>query len=54
MPEIGGKVKVDARRDEDIDFSDLPEQDETFFKNAVLKMPQPKVAVTLRLEHENE
>ena len=44
--------RVDALRDEDIDFSDLPEQDEAFFKNAVLKLPQPKVAVTIRLDQD--
>jgi uncharacterized protein (DUF4415 family) len=44
--------RVDALRDEDIDFSDIPEQDAAFFKNAVLKMPQPKVAVTIRLDQD--
>lgn len=44
--------RVDAQRDEEIDLSDLPEQDEAFFRNAVLRLPQPKVAVTLRLDQD--
>jgi uncharacterized protein (DUF4415 family) len=39
-------------RDEDIDTSDIPELDETFFKNAVLRLPQPKASVCLRLDRD--
>ena len=39
---------LDARRDKDIDFSDIPEADENFFKNAVVRLPQPKVSICLR------
>jgi uncharacterized protein (DUF4415 family) len=39
---------LDARRDEDIDFSDLPEQGEEFFATAELRLP--KKAVCIRLD----
>jgi hypothetical protein len=38
--------KIDSMADEDIDFSDVPELDETFFKNAKIVLPKPKVPVT--------
>ena len=37
-------------KDEDIDVSDIPPLDEAFFKNAVLRMPENKRAVSLRLD----
>lgn len=37
-------------KDEDIDVSDIPPLDEAFFKNAVLRMPENKKAVSLRLD----
>ncbi len=42
--------KIDAMRDEDIDMSDIPELDDSFFKNAELVLPKRKVAVTLRVD----
>ncbi len=44
--------RIDAIRDEDIDFSDIPELDENFFKNAkVIKfIPKPKKAISLRVD----
>ncbi len=39
-------------RDEDIDFSDIPEMGEEFFRNATLMMPESKVSVTLKVERE--
>lgn len=39
-------------RDEDIDFSDIPELDESFWKNATLRYPQAKERVTMRLDKE--
>jgi uncharacterized protein (DUF4415 family) len=39
-----------AMTDEDIDFSDIPETDEEFWKNAVLVMPDRTKAVTLRIK----
>jgi uncharacterized protein (DUF4415 family) len=41
--------RVDAMRDEDIDFSDIPEQGADFFKNAIL-WPGPKKQITLRID----
>jgi uncharacterized protein (DUF4415 family) len=45
-------ARIDAMRDEDIDTSDIPELDESFFKNAVLRLPQPKVSVCIRMDRE--
>jgi uncharacterized protein (DUF4415 family) len=36
--------------DEDIDFSDIPELGEDFWKNAVLVMPDKTQSVTLRIK----
>ncbi len=45
-------AKVDAMSDEDIDYSDIPEQDNDFFKNAVIVMPQTKAIITLRIDRD--
>ncbi|MCB9991907.1 MAG: BrnA antitoxin family protein [Rhodospirillales bacterium] len=37
-------------RDEDIDFSDIPETDEAFWADAELVMPEPKKSVHLRID----
>jgi uncharacterized protein (DUF4415 family) len=37
-------------KDGDIDVSDIPPLDEEFFKNAVLRLPESKRAVSLRLD----
>lgn len=39
-------------KDEDIDFSDCPEMDEEFLKNAKIIMPVKKETVTMRLDKE--
>jgi uncharacterized protein (DUF4415 family) len=39
-----------AMRDEDIDFSDIPEQDEDFWANATVEMPQPKKGINIRID----
>ncbi len=36
--------------DEDIDFSDIPEMDEEFFKNAVVVYPDGTTPITLRVK----
>ena len=41
--------RIDAMRDEDIDFSDIPEQGADFFANAIL-WPGPKKQITLRID----
>jgi uncharacterized protein (DUF4415 family) len=41
--------RIDAMRDEDIDFSDIPKLGPDFFKNAIL-WPGPKKQITLRID----
>jgi uncharacterized protein (DUF4415 family) len=41
--------RVDAMRDEDIDYSDIPKMGPDFFANAIL-WPGPKQQITLRLD----
>jgi uncharacterized protein (DUF4415 family) len=43
-------ARVDEMTDEDIDTSDIPPLDETFFVNARLHMPEKKVSVTLDVD----
>jgi len=43
--------RIDAMRDEDIDFSDIPEMGPDFFANAIL-WPGPKQQITLRLDRD--
>ena len=38
--------RIDAMRDEDIDTSDIPPLDESFFKNAKVVMPLGKTQLT--------
>ena len=45
-------VKIDALRDKDIDSSDIPEQGKAFFKRTRLRLPEPKAAVTIRLDRQ--
>jgi uncharacterized protein (DUF4415 family) len=44
--------RLEAMGDEDIDFSDIPELSEAFFQNAVLRLPQPKAKVCIRLDQD--
>lgn len=37
-------------KDSEIDYSDIPELDEVFFRNAKLVLPEPKAAVSIRLD----
>jgi uncharacterized protein (DUF4415 family) len=39
-------------KDNEIDFSDIPELDKAFFKRATLRLPEPKTAVTIRLDRQ--
>ena len=41
--------RIDAMRDEDIDYSDIPKQGPDFFANAIL-WPGPKEQITLRID----
>jgi uncharacterized protein (DUF4415 family) len=45
-------ARVDAIKDEDIDFSDIPELGEAFFQNAIIRLPERKVPVCIRLDRE--
>jgi uncharacterized protein (DUF4415 family) len=44
--------KIDKMRDEEIDYSDIPELDDTFFKNAKLFISHSKDSITLRIDHD--
>jgi uncharacterized protein (DUF4415 family) len=41
--------RIDAMRDEDIDFSDIPKLGPDFFKNAII-WPGPNKQITLRID----
>ena len=43
-------ARVDEMTDEEIDTSDIPPLDETFFAGARLRMPGKKVSVTLDVD----
>ena len=42
--------EIEAIPDEDIDYSDIPEAGEDFWRRAELQMPQPKKGVYIRLD----
>jgi uncharacterized protein (DUF4415 family) len=42
--------EIKAIKDEDINCSDIPELDETFWKNAVLVHPEKKERLTVRFD----
>jgi uncharacterized protein (DUF4415 family) len=44
--------KIDALKDSGIDFSDIPKLGKAFFKCATLSLPEPKTAVTIRLDRQ--
>lgn len=41
---------IKSIRDEDIDYSDISELSESFFKKAKLEMPKTKTAISLRID----
>ncbi len=43
-------TEIEAIRDEDIDYSDIPEADEDFWRRAELQMPRPKKGIYVRLD----
>ena len=45
-------ARLEAMRDEDIDFSDIPELNQAFFKNAVIRLPKAKAKVCIRLDQD--
>ncbi|MHB8483604.1 MAG: BrnA antitoxin family protein [Nitrospiria bacterium] len=44
--------RVDSLDDQAIDYSETPELENAFFEKAVLKMPEPKTLVTIRLDRD--
>lgn len=42
--------KLHAMRDNEIDFSDISKIDRSIFKNMVVRMPQPKELVSIRID----
>jgi uncharacterized protein (DUF4415 family) len=44
--------KLDKMTDEDIDYSDIPPLDESFFKKEIVALPQKKDSITLRIDHD--
>lgn len=44
--------KLKSMKDKNIDFTDVPELDKSFFKNAELRLPQSKSTITIRLDHD--
>ena len=43
-------ARVDALTDEDIDTSDIPLLDESFFKNAKIRYPESKEKISVRID----
>ncbi len=43
-------ARVDATTDAEGDYSEIPELGKEFFQKAVLRMPEPKATVTIRLD----
>lgn len=44
--------EIDSIPDEDIDLSDIPELDESFWKKAKLRMPLRKEAISFRVDQD--
>ncbi|MGH8549923.1 MAG: BrnA antitoxin family protein [Methylococcales bacterium] len=46
--------EIEAIQDEEIDYSDIPELDDTFFEKAAIQWPpsRPKKHFTMRLDHD--
>ena len=42
--------KFDEIKDKEIDYTDIPELDDTFWANAAIEYPEKKKPVTLRLD----
>ena len=42
--------RIDAMTDEEIDLSDIPALDESFFSHATLRMPRTKVTVAIDMD----
>jgi len=49
-PARAEELRKRADAEQDIDYSDIPELDEAFFRNAKLVEPSPKEQVTMRID----
>lgn len=45
-------ARLDALREEDIDYSDIPALDESFFEKATVQWPAHKKQLTIRLDED--
>ena len=45
-------ARLDALRDKDIDYTDSPELDESFFEKATVQWPPHKKQLTIRLDED--
>lgn len=43
-------ARVDAMKDEDIDYSDIPPLTDDFFKKAIIRWPSEKERITISLD----
>ena len=43
-------IRLESITDDEIDFSDIPELDEEFFRNAEIRLPKRKQHVSMRLD----
>jgi uncharacterized protein (DUF4415 family) len=44
--------KLDKMKDADIDYSDIPSLDDSFFRKEIVELPKKKDSVTLRIDHD--
>jgi len=44
--------RLRAMRDSEIDFSDIPKLDKSFWATAKLSLPEPKDRLTIRVDHD--
>ncbi len=44
--------KLDKMTDADIDYSDIPALDKSFFEKEIITLPHKKDSVTLRIDHD--
>lgn len=42
--------EIESIQDKDIDYSDIPEASEDFWRRAEMRMPQPKKGIYVRLD----
>ena len=43
---------IDALKDREIDYSDIPRLDDSFFKRPAVQLPKPKKPITIRVDPE--